>query len=137
MIHIQDNDTDFRIYPVEKIKNKGAEDTPYDSWLDMYVEIKSKGLDFNAKWGCFVCDLIELHTQLLKLKASGDESIYLFSPDEGMLKLIFGKNELGTYYVTFTIYTDIRSDVYVHGISGIDIPSMDNLINAVHELINY
>lgn len=137
MIHIQDNDTDFSICPIEKITNKGAENTYYDSWLDMYIEIKSKGLSFSAKWGCFVGGLIELHTQLLKLKTSDDESTYLFSPEEGMLKLIFGKNKFGTYYVMFTIYTDIRSDVYVHGISSIDIPSMDNLINGVQQLIDY
>ncbi|WP_181138213.1 hypothetical protein, partial [Escherichia coli] len=79
---------------LKKITNKGAENTYYDSWLDMYIEIKSKGLSFSAKWGCFVGGLIELHTRLLKLKTSDDESTYLFFPEEGMLKLIFGKNNL-------------------------------------------
>ncbi|MEH2920423.1 hypothetical protein ACFFL1_07560 [Samsonia erythrinae] len=135
MVNIRDVDTEINIYPIEKIE--GMQDTAYDVWLKMYIELTTKGLKFNAEWGCHLFDLRELYENLIKMEKNPSPSSYSFAPEEKMISFDFRKNDIGSYYVRYTLYTDIRSDIYVNGISHIDIPTMENLIIGVKNLIDY
>ncbi|KHN51301.1 hypothetical protein [Pectobacterium fontis] len=137
MVNIRDVDTEINIYPIEKIKNEDMQDTAYDAWLKMYIELTTKGIKFNAEWGCYISDLKELHNKLTEIKNNGSPADYLFSPNENMVSLNFEKNDSETYCVEYTLHTDIRSDTYVRGISYIDIPTMESLIIGVKNLIDY
>lgn len=126
------------ITPYEKLTNT-AEKGFYHEWLNLYVEFSSKGINLSTKWDCYVGELEDFHTQLIDLRDNNIRKETLFSPMEGMITLIVGKNIQPDehYYLKFKLSTEVHSDIFVEGIIGMDQTYIHEIIQGVYQLIRF
>ncbi|WET40902.1 hypothetical protein [Citrobacter enshiensis] len=138
MLQIIHNEVTLAITPYEKITNT-PEKGFYHECLNMYVEFKSKGISLDAIWDCYVGELEEFHAQLIELRDNMVEKEITFSPMEGMITLTVGKNMQSneSYYLKFKLSTEVRSDIFVEGIIGMDQTYIHEIIHGVRQLINF
>ncbi|MBL5886210.1 WapI family immunity protein [Lelliottia aquatilis] len=138
MLQIIHNEVTLAITPYEKLTNT-SEKGFYHEYLNMYVEFKSKGISLDTIWDCYIGELEEFHTQLIELRDNIVEKEITFSPMEGMISLTVGKNIQSheSYYLKFKLSTEVRSDIFVEGIIGMDQTYIHEIIHGVRQLINF
>ncbi|EHG7887964.1 hypothetical protein [Citrobacter sp.] len=138
MLQIINNEVSLTITPYEKMINT-PEPGFYHEYLNLYVEFKSKGISLDTKWDCFVGELEEFHTQLMELRDNDINKDITFSPMEGMITLTVGKNMQPneSYYLKFNLSTEVRSEIFVEGIIGMDQTYIHEIIHGVRQLINF
>lgn len=128
----------LEITPYEKQTNT-PEEGFYHQWLNMYVEFTSKGINLSTTWDCYIGELEDFHAQLIELRDNANEKEITFSPMEGMMTLIVGKNthRHESYYLKFKLSTEVRSEIFVEGIVGLDQTYIHGIVQGVHALINF
>ena len=138
MLHIIHHEVNLVITPYERLINT-PEAGFYHEYLNLYVEFKSKGISLETKWDCYVGELEEFYTELIELRDNNIEKEITFSPMEGMIILTVGKNMHAheSYYLKFKLSTEVRSEVFVEGIIGMDQTYIHEIINGVRQLINF
>ncbi|KFC84824.1 hypothetical protein [Buttiauxella agrestis] len=138
MLKIVNSVIELEITPFEKITN-----TPefgfYHKLLNMYVEFKSKGIHLATTWECYLGELEEFQHNLCHLRENNSTDEVTFSPMEGMITLIVGKNIIPfeTYYLKFKLSTEAHADIFIEGSTGLDQTYIQEIIQGVHELIVY
>lgn len=138
MLQIIHHEVNLVITPYERLINT-PEAGFYHEYLNLYVEFKSKGINLETKWDCYLGELEEFHAQLIELRDNDIEKEIIFSPMEGMIALTVGKNmqPYESYYLKFKLSTEIRSEIFVEGIIGMDQTYIHEIIHGVHQLITF
>lgn len=138
MLQIINNEVSLTITPYEKMINT-SEPGFYHAYLHLYVEFKSKGISLDTKWDCFVGEFEEFHRQLVELRDINSNKEITFSPMEGMITLTVGKNmqPSESYYLKFKLSTEVRAEISVEGIIGMDQTYIHEIIHGVRQIINF
>lgn len=137
MLKIINSDIELEIIPIEKVINT-PEPSFYHEWMNMYVEFKSKGITYQANWGCYSSELNELKQSLLALKNNTSHSEIKFSPNEGMITLFFHKHKNGsTYYLKYKFYTEVRSSTFIEGETTLGELNIDELLIGLNWLTQF
>lgn len=138
VLQIINNEVSLTITPYEKLINT-SEPGFYHEYLNLYVEFKSKGINLDTKWNCFIGELEEFHTRLVELRDNNSNQEITFSPMEGMITLIVGKNMQPneSYYLKFKLSTEVRAEVFVEGIIGMDQTYIHEIVHGVRQIINF